>query len=90
MGPTSSAGCAAAFNRLLGALERRANPNTSWCVDASHELRTPLTSLRTNLEIVRRIDELPEPEREVLVSDVLTQLQELTNLVERPGRARPR
>jgi two-component system sensor histidine kinase MprB len=50
-------------------------------VDASHELRTPLTSLRTNLEIVRRIDELSEPEREVLVADVLTQMQELTNLV---------
>ena len=50
-------------------------------VDASHELRTPLTSLRTNLEIIRRIDELSEPEREVLVADVLTQLQELTNLV---------
>src|ERR1019366_2117932 len=49
--------------------------------DASHELRTPLTSLRTNLEIVRRIDELSEPEREVLVADVLTQMQELTNLV---------
>jgi len=71
----------AAFNRLLGALERSHESQHQLVVDASHELRTPLTSLRTNLEIVRRIDELSEPEREVLVSDVLTQLQELTNLV---------
>ena len=71
----------AAFNRLLSALERSRESQHQLVLDASHELRTPLTSLRTNLEILRRIDELSEPEREVLVSDVLTQLQELTNLV---------
>lgn len=70
-----------AFNRLLGALEASRESQHQLVVDASHELRTPLTSLRTNLEIVRRIDELSEPEREVLVSDVLTQMEELTNLV---------
>jgi two-component system, OmpR family, sensor histidine kinase MprB len=70
-----------AFNRLLGALEASRESQHQLVVDASHELRTPLTSLRTNLEIIRRIDELSEPEREVLVADVLTQLQELTNLV---------
>ncbi len=70
-----------AFNRLLGALEASRESQQQLVVDASHELRTPLTSLRTNLEIVRRIDELSEPEREVLVTDVLTQMQELTNLV---------
>jgi two-component system sensor histidine kinase MprB len=50
-------------------------------VDASHELRTPLTSLRTNLEVIRRVDELSEADRSVLVDDVLVQLQELTDLV---------
>jgi len=70
-----------AFNRLLSALEASRESQHQLVVDASHELRTPLTSLRTNLEIVRRIDELSESEREVLVADVLTQMQELTNLV---------
>jgi len=70
-----------AFNRLLGALELSLESQHRLVLDASHELRTPLTSLRTNLEIVRRIDELSEPERDVLVADVLTQMQELTNLV---------
>ncbi len=50
-------------------------------LDASHELRTPLTSLRTNLEVLRRVDELSSQDRDVLVDDVLVQLQELTDLV---------
>ena len=50
-------------------------------LDASHELRTPLTSLRTNLEVIRRVDELSDEDRSVLVDDVLVQLQELTDLV---------
>ncbi|MGH9006750.1 MAG: sensor histidine kinase [Acidimicrobiales bacterium] len=70
-----------AFNHLLGALEASRESQQQLVVDASHELRTPLTSLRTNLEIVRRVDELPEAEREVLVADVLSQMEELTNLV---------
>ncbi len=70
-----------AFNRLLSALEASRESQHQLVLDASHELRTPLTSLRTNLEIVRRVAELSEPEREVLVADVLTQMQELTNLV---------
>ncbi len=70
-----------AFNRLLQALEASRESQHRLVVDASHEFRTPLTSLRTNLEIVRRIDELSLPEREVLVADVLTQMEELTTLV---------
>ena len=50
-------------------------------LDASHELRTPLTSLRTNLEVIRRVDELSVDDRSVLVDDVLVQLEELTDLV---------
>jgi two-component system sensor histidine kinase MprB len=70
-----------AFNRLLEALERSQDSQRQLVLDASHELRTPLTSLRTNLEVVRRLEELPAPDREVLVADVLTQLEELTHLV---------
>ncbi|MGO8862042.1 MAG: ATP-binding protein [Acidimicrobiales bacterium] len=69
------------FNRLLEALESSRRAQSQLVVDASHELRTPLTSLRTNLEVIRRIDELTEADRAVLVDDVLVQLQELTDLV---------
>ncbi len=69
------------FNRLLEALESSRRAQSQLVLDASHELRTPLTSLRTNLEVIRRIDELSEEDRSVLVDDVLVQLQELTDLV---------
>ena len=69
------------FNRLLEALESSRRAQSQLVLDASHELRTPLTSLRTNLEVIRRIDELSAEDRTVLVDDVLVQLQELTDLV---------
>ncbi len=69
------------FNRLLEALESSRRAQNQLVLDASHELRTPLTSLRTNLEVIRRVDELSEQDRSVLVDDVLVQLQELTDLV---------
>ncbi len=70
-----------AFNRLLGALEVSREAQRLLVLDASHELRTPLTSLRTNLEVLRRVDELDPVDREVLVADVLSQLEELTTTV---------
>jgi len=69
------------FNRLLEALESSRRSQSQLVLDASHELRTPLTSLRTNLEVIRRVDELSQVDRSVLVDDVLVQMQELTDLV---------
>ncbi len=70
-----------AFNHLLSALQRSQDAQRQLVLDAGHELRTPLTSLRTNLEVVRRLDQLSPYEREVLVDDLLTQMGELTALV---------
>ena len=70
-----------AFNRLLVALDTSRESQRQLVLDASHELRTPLTSLRTNMEVARRLEELEPEEREVLISDVLTQMDELTSLV---------
>ncbi len=70
-----------AFNQLMGALESSREAQSQLVLDASHELRTPLTSLRTNMEVIRRVDELEPADRTVLVNDVLTQLEELTDLV---------
>ncbi len=70
-----------AFNHLLSALDRSQEAQRQLVLDAGHELRTPLTSLRTNLEVVRRLDDLPPEDRAVLVDDLLTQMGELTNLV---------
>ncbi len=70
-----------AFNHLLSALERSQDAQRQLVLDTGHELRTPLTSLRTNLEVVRRLDQLSPEERGVLVDDLLTQMGELTTLV---------
>ncbi|MGH3025778.1 MAG: ATP-binding protein, partial [Gaiellaceae bacterium] len=70
-----------AFNHLLSALDRSQRAQRQLVLDAGHELRTPLTSLRTNLEVLRRVEELSPAERDVLVDDVLTQMGELTTLV---------
>lgn len=70
-----------AFNHLLSALQRSQDAQRQLVLDAGHELRTPLTSLRTNLEVVSRLDQLTPEEREVLVDDLLTQMNELTTLV---------
>jgi two-component system sensor histidine kinase MprB len=70
-----------AFNRLLAALDSSRESQRQLVLDASHELRTPLTSLRTNMEVARRMEELAPEDRDILIGDVLTQLDELTSLV---------
>ncbi len=70
-----------AFNRLLAALDSSRDSQRQLVLDASHELRTPLTSLKTNMEVARRLEELAPEDRSVLIGDVLTQLDELTSLV---------
>ncbi|HEY5096415.1 MAG TPA: HAMP domain-containing sensor histidine kinase, partial [Acidimicrobiales bacterium] len=70
-----------AFNRLLEALDTSRESQRQLVLDASHEMRTPLTSLRTNMEVARRLEELDPADREVLISDVVTQMDELAALV---------
>ena len=72
---------AASFNAMLGALERSLGAQRQLVADASHELRTPLATLRTNIEVLAREENLPADERERLLGDVVAQLEELTALV---------
>ena len=70
-----------AFNSLFAALERSDDQQRQLVLDASHELRTPLTSLRTNTEIMRKVDALDAETREQIIADMLTQIGELTTLI---------
>jgi two-component system, OmpR family, sensor histidine kinase MprB len=72
---------AASFNMMLGALEESTRAQRQLVADASHELRTPLTSLRTNIEVLASNRELPDEERNRLLSDVIEQLEEMTTLI---------
>jgi two-component system sensor histidine kinase MprB len=72
---------AGSFNTMLAALEDSARSQRRFVADASHELRTPLTSLRTNIEVLARADDMPADERERLLADVVEQLAEMSELV---------
>jgi two-component system sensor histidine kinase MprB len=72
---------ASSFNTMLAALEASARSQRQLVSDASHELRTPLTSIRTNIEVLVRADDLPPDERESLLTDVTRQLEEMSGLV---------
>ena len=72
---------AKAFNAMLGALDASRHQQAQLVSDAGHELRTPLTSLRTNVEVLMRMHDLPPADREELLADVQGQLEELTTLI---------
>ncbi|MFG2312716.1 ATP-binding protein [Streptomyces sp. NPDC048566] len=69
------------FDRMLGRLAQSEEDQRRLVQDAGHELRTPLTSLRTNISLLRRIDELSPEMREELVADLALESRELTDLV---------
>ncbi|WP_221353214.1 sensor histidine kinase [Streptomyces beigongshangae] len=69
------------FDRMLGRLAQSEDDQRRLVQDAGHELRTPLTSLRTNISLLRRIDELPPAVRTELVADLAEESRELTDLV---------
>jgi two-component system sensor histidine kinase MprB len=72
---------AQAFNAMLAALRSSRQQQAQLVSDAGHELRTPLTSLRTNIEVLLRVQDLPPADRAELLGDVRAQLEELTTLI---------
>ena len=72
---------ATSFNAMLAALDGSRQQQRQLVADASHELRTPLTSLRTNIEVLAHQHNMAPDDREQLLNDVVTQLEELSVLV---------
>lgn len=70
-----------AFNEMLSSLASSKRAQQQLVQDAGHELRTPLTSLRTNVRVMQRYDELSPASRERLLADVESETKELTSLV---------
>lgn len=70
-----------AFDSMLGALAGSRDAQHRLVQDAGHELRTPLTSLRTNLSVLRRWDQLDPGVRGQVLDDVEGEARELTALV---------
>jgi two-component system sensor histidine kinase MprB len=72
---------AASFNTMLDALSDAVSQQRQLVADASHELRTPLATVRTNVEVLARADEMDPGEKATLIGDTVVQLGELTRLV---------
>ncbi len=72
---------AASFNSMLGRLASSQADQQRLVQDAGHELRTPLTSLRTNISLLERFDELSPEVRERVLADLKGESRELTGLV---------
>lgn len=71
-----------ALNGMLGALAKSRHQQQQLVQDAGHELRTPLTSLRTNVSVLRRFDDLEPEARRQLLADLDTETKELSALVD--------
>lgn len=69
------------FNSMLAALESSRQQQRRLVHDAGHELRTPLTAIRTNVELLGRVENLPPGERAQMISDIDSEIQELSALV---------
>jgi two-component system sensor histidine kinase MprB len=70
-----------AFVGMLTALSTSRDDQKRLIEDASHELRTPITSLRTNLSVLERLDDLTPEQLQALLADVQGETAELTDLV---------
>ena len=73
---------ASSFRTMLASLAGSKAQQRQLVQDASHELRTPLTSLRTNIEVLRRYDDLSPASRAGLLADLEAEARELTVLVD--------
>ena len=73
---------ARSYNTTLEALESSVLAQRRLVSDASHELRTPLASVKTNLEVLLREEELDAEDRREISADLIGQVDELTLLVE--------
>ena len=72
---------AGSFSAMLHRLARSQAEQQRLVQDAGHELRTPLTSLRTNISLLERFDELSPEVRARVLADLKGESRELTGLV---------
>lgn len=69
------------FSTMVASLSESRDQQQRLISDASHEMRTPLTSMRTNLELLARADNLPTEERREVIDDLQFETGELTALL---------
>lgn len=69
------------FNQMLDSLEKVYNNQKRFLSDASHELRAPLTTIRGNLDILHKIKQIPEKDRDEILADSRNEAIRMSKLV---------
>ncbi|WP_306321497.1 MULTISPECIES: HAMP domain-containing sensor histidine kinase [unclassified Streptomyces] len=73
------------FNQMTASLASSRDLQQQLIADAGHELRTPLTSMRTNIDLLNRIEEtgrtIPAEDRKALMTSLKAQMTELAALI---------
>jgi signal transduction histidine kinase len=79
---------ATTFNAMLAELEsahaelaQALEIEQRFVADASHELRTPLATIRGNIELLQRVEDLAPADREAALADALAETDRLARLV---------
>ena len=73
---------AESFNVMLQTVSTSRDQQKRLVTDASHELRTPLTSVRTNIELLAKAKSIDEKDKELIIRDLETEINELSLLVD--------
>lgn len=68
---------ATSFNEMLGALATSREQQHRLVQDAAHELRTPLTSVNANIDLLTHAPDLPETERQEILTGVRAELRQM-------------
>ena len=72
---------ARSFTTMVDTLATSRAQQQRLITDASHEMRTPLTSLRTNIEVLGRADQMPTAQRAEVLDALQLEVGELSELV---------
>ncbi len=70
------------FNEMLEALEASFTAQQRFMADAAHELRAPLTILRGNLELLERVHDMPDADRQIALASLHAQAKRVSGLVD--------
>lgn len=69
------------FNQMLDSLEKAYKNQKRFLSDASHELRAPLTTIRGNLDILHKMKNIPQLEKEEILGDIRNEAIRMSKLV---------
>lgn len=69
------------LNTMLANLETSYQQQKRFVADASHELRAPVTSIRCNLDLLARVSDLPDEEKDAALADARAEADRMGRLV---------